>query len=93
MDFMKSGINKCITLRKMTAERMSILTARELIVLKLSGEGYTGAEIAVKLWISDRTIDAYKSRTVKKLKLKNRSGYRRVAFKYAVQCLVGEGEY
>lgn len=47
------------------------LTEREIEVLKLIGEGFTNKEIADKLFISIRTVDAHKNHIMHKLALKS----------------------
>lgn len=47
------------------------LTQREIEILKLASSGYTNKEIADKLFISTKTVDAHKNHIMQKLKLKN----------------------
>jgi DNA-binding NarL/FixJ family response regulator len=47
------------------------LTPREREVLQLTAEGFTGAEIADKLFISPRTVESHRARVLHKLGLKN----------------------
>ncbi len=47
----------------------AILTNREIEIVKLVSEGYKNQEIAKKLYISVRTVDAHKNNIMKKLKL------------------------
>ena len=49
-----------------------ILTKREIEVLPLAAKGYGNKEIAEKLFISVKTVEAHKSRIMEKLNLKNR---------------------
>lgn len=49
-----------------------ILTRREIEVLPLAAKGYGNKEIAEKLYISVKTVEAHKSRIMTKLKLRNR---------------------
>lgn len=49
-----------------------ILTKREIEVLPLAAKGYGNKEIAEKLYISVKTVEAHKSRIMEKLQLKNR---------------------
>lgn len=49
-----------------------ILTKREIEVLPLAAKGYGNKEIAEKLFISIKTVEAHKSRIMRKLNLKNR---------------------
>jgi len=54
-----------------TANKNNHLTDRETEVLKLVGEGFINKEIADKLCISIRTVDAHKSHIMQKLGLKS----------------------
>ena len=47
------------------------LTNREIEIVKLVSEGFKNQEIAEKLFISVRTVDAHKNNIMKKLKLKS----------------------
>lgn len=47
------------------------LTAREIEILKLSSSGISNKDIAEKLFISIKTVDAHKNHIMQKLKLKN----------------------
>jgi len=49
------------------------LTAREREVLQLAAEGKTGAEIAARLHISQRTVENHRASLMRKLGLKNQS--------------------
>ena len=49
------------------------LTAREREVLQLVAEGNTGAEIAARLHISQRTVENHRANVMRKLGLKNQS--------------------
>ncbi|MFD1927432.1 response regulator [Sporosarcina siberiensis] len=49
-----------------------ILTKREIEVLPLAAKGYGNKEIAEKLFISVKTVEAHKAKIMEKLKLKNR---------------------
>lgn len=46
-----------------------MLSAREKEVLQLAAEGHTSAEIAARLFISPRTVEAHRARLMSKLKL------------------------
>lgn len=59
--------------------RFSALSAREQTVLRLVAEGYNGPEIARKLGVSTKTVDAYKHRIHGKLGLQHRTDYVRFA--------------
>ncbi|MFP4364664.1 MAG: response regulator transcription factor [Spirochaetia bacterium] len=47
------------------------LSTREQMVLQLFAQGYKSAEIAQELYISEKTVETYKSRGMKKLNLSN----------------------
>jgi len=47
------------------------LTQREIEILKLAASGLSNKEIADKLFISTKTVDAHKNHIMQKLKLKN----------------------
>jgi len=49
-----------------------LLTKREIEVLPLAAKGYGNKEIAEKLYISVKTVEAHKSRIMEKLDLKSR---------------------
>jgi len=53
--------------------RLSLLTARELEVLKLLGEAKTNAEIADTLFISEHTVKVHVSRILEKLGISARA--------------------
>lgn len=50
----------------------TILTKREIEVLPLAAKGYGNKEIAEKLFISVKTVEAHKAKIMEKLKLKSR---------------------
>jgi len=52
---------------------LSSLTPRELDVLEAAAEGYTNAQIALKLGISHKTVATYMSRIFIKLGVSNRT--------------------
>jgi two-component system, NarL family, response regulator NreC len=53
--------------------RLDVLTPREQEVCALLGYGYTNAEIAAQLFISDRTVETHRANIYGKLQLKTRS--------------------
>lgn len=66
---------------KAERERYDKLTEREQHVLRLIGQGYTAPEIGKRLFISPKTVDAYKQRIQEKLHLTHRSQYVQFALK------------
>ena len=54
-----------------TSNSIHNLTERELEVIKLVGEGLINKEIADKLNISIRTVDAHKNHIMQKLEIKS----------------------
>lgn len=55
------------------AERLSVLTERELEVLKLIGRGLNNSEISQTLWIAESTVKTHITRTFMKLDLHDRA--------------------
>ncbi len=50
------------------------LTAREIEVLRLICEGHTTAQIADKVFLSDRTVEGHRNRIMEKIGAKNTAG-------------------
>lgn len=50
------------------------LTARELEILRLICEGHTTAQIANKVFLSDRTVEGHRNRIMEKIGAKNTAG-------------------
>lgn len=67
----------------------SLLTSRELEVLKLVGDGLTSKEIAINLEISVKTVDVHRSNIMQKLSVRNAAGLVRYAMQLAVDSLQG----
>jgi DNA-binding NarL/FixJ family response regulator len=59
--------------------RFRTLSAREQTILQSVAQGYSGAEIARRLGISSKTVDAYKRRVEEKLGFRHRTDYVRFA--------------
>lgn len=53
--------------------RLGTLTAREQEVCRLLAYGFTNAEVAERLFISDRTVETHRTNIMGKLALKNRA--------------------
>ncbi|WP_041121837.1 nitrate respiration regulation response regulator NreC [Jeotgalibacillus alimentarius] len=51
---------------------LSILTKRELEILPLAAKGYGNKEIAEKLFVSVKTVEAHKAKIMEKLELKSK---------------------
>jgi DNA-binding NarL/FixJ family response regulator len=64
--------------------RFRSLSAREQTILRSVAEGYSGAEIARRLGISSKTVDAYKRRVEDKLGLGHRTDYVRFAIEAGI---------
>ena len=63
MAFNEAGVNRSAFINR--------LSEREIQVLRLLLSGNRNKEIAIKLSISDKTVSTYRSRLMKKLKVKN----------------------
>ncbi len=64
------------------AEKLSLLSEREIEVLKAIAEGLTNKEIAEQLFISPRTADAHRANIMKKLEISKVVGL----VKFAMRC-------
>jgi two-component system response regulator NreC len=53
--------------------RLTSLTPREVEVCSLLAHGYTNAEVATKLFISDRTVETHRTNIMAKLEIKSRA--------------------
>src|SRR5919198_1928050 len=58
---------------RLATRQRTILTDRELEVLRLIGAGHTGGEISRLLGISQRTVDNYKRRIFQKLGVQSKA--------------------
>lgn len=56
-----------------SAPEITLLSEREIDVLRLLAQGFTSKEIADRLSIGMKTVDTYKSRAVEKLNLRSRA--------------------
>jgi DNA-binding NarL/FixJ family response regulator len=61
--------------------RLALLSERELDVLRLVAEGYSGSVIGEQMHISSKTVDTYKQRINEKLGLAGRPDYVRFALR------------
>lgn len=60
----------------------TVLTNREIEIMRLSAEGYTAQEAADMLCISRRTIESHKAKIFSKLKINTTAELVKYAFKY-----------
>jgi DNA-binding NarL/FixJ family response regulator len=58
---------------RLDADRLSVLTDRELEVLRLIGRGCSNTEITQGLWISEATVKTHITRIFRKLDLRDRA--------------------
>jgi two-component system response regulator NreC len=61
--------------------KKSLLTEREIEIIKLIVEGLSNKEIADKLFISPRTVDTHRTNLMKKLEVNNVAGLVRYAIR------------
>lgn len=62
-----------LSLASSLATRLDVLTAREQEVCRLLAYGFTNAEVAEKLFISDRTVETHRTNIMSKLDLRSRA--------------------
>lgn len=67
-----------------TNDDLSILSERELEVLKLIALGHANKEIAEMLYLSVKTVETYKTRIMEKLNLTSRAALVRFALKHGL---------
>jgi DNA-binding NarL/FixJ family response regulator len=60
------------------------LSAREREILQLLAEGHTGAEIAARLTLSQKTVETYRARVVEKLGIRDLPGLVRFAIQRGI---------
>ena len=70
---------------------VEMLTRRERLILQLSAEGNTCAEIAARLDISRRTVETHRANMLRKLRLRGQSAVVRFALEHGVVSLEGVG--
>lgn len=63
---------------------LSILSLRELEVLKLVAAGKTSLEIANTIFLSPKTVETYRSRIMQKLNIDNLTGLIKFAIRYGL---------
>lgn len=73
------------------ADEKSILSKRELEVLRLIAEGFTNAEIAEKLFTSKRTIETHRQNIIEKTQTKNTANLIKYAIQHKLIEIDGEG--
>jgi DNA-binding NarL/FixJ family response regulator len=67
-----------------TVDRYQTLTTREREVLHLSAEGHTNAQIAMRLFISPRTVETHRSNLMHKLGIRTHSELIRYALQRGI---------
>jgi two-component system response regulator NreC len=68
---MKNYVNKAQKKSNLESKTVDSLTTREREILKLYAEGFSNQEIADKLCISNRTVDAHKNNIMQKFEFKS----------------------
>jgi DNA-binding NarL/FixJ family response regulator len=77
-------VDQLVTTRPESATPTSELSDRELEVLTLIGRGQSTREIAEKLFLSVKTVEAHRERIKEKLKLKNGAELLRYAMQFTL---------
>jgi DNA-binding NarL/FixJ family response regulator len=67
-----------------TTEELQVLTPRELEVLTLVAEGYTNQEIADRLILSIKTVQAHRASVIEKLGLRDITHLVRFALRHGL---------
>lgn len=68
-----TALMESMTSKQSDAEKFTLLSEREQVVVRLSALGFTSREIGEKLFISPKTVDTYRQRAMEKLELEHRS--------------------
>lgn len=68
----EKALGKSRRRRPMARETFDLLSRREQQVLKLVAEGYTNAQIAAQVFVSVKSVETYRARLLKKLRIKTR---------------------
>lgn len=63
-----------------SSEKFTLLSNREIEILKAIAEGFSSKEIAKQLFISPRTVETHRTNIMKKLEVKKLAGLIRLAF-------------
>ena len=70
--------------RDASLEEYEALTSREREVLHMAAEGHSNAEIAARLFISQRTVEAHRASLMRKLGLRSQTDLVRYALKRGI---------
>jgi len=65
--------------KRSSAVELPVLTRREQEILELIAEGYTNAQIAEKIFLSQFTVDSHRKNLLAKLNVKNTASLIRLA--------------
>jgi len=84
-DLMEQMRNENVSVENIEKEAMSCepisLSDRELEIIKMIAEGYTNAQIAALLYISNHTVNTHRKNVMKKLGINNTAGIVMMAVK------------
>jgi DNA-binding NarL/FixJ family response regulator len=84
-DLMEQMRNENVSVENIEKEAMSCepiaLSDRELEIIKMIAEGYTNAQIAALLYISNHTVNTHRKNVMKKLGINNTAGLVMMAVK------------
>jgi len=75
---------KNMKLQTIEHNSLEALSPREREILRFVAEGKTSREIAVKLAISSKTVDTYRSRLMRKIHVKNVTGLIKFAIQHSI---------
>ncbi len=76
-------VNRMCGVKSVPESPMAVLANRELEILRRIGRGERTAIVAAELKISEKTVDAYRSRIKKKLNITDGTEFKRLAIEWA----------
>ena len=79
LDYVSPGVQRRIDMRGIYPEAARKLTDRQIEIIRLVANGFTGAEIAGTLHLSKRTVDSRKSEIYTTMNVRNENEAIRVA--------------
>jgi len=85
--YLGESIAEAVAGAEAAADPIERLSAREREILQLLAEGRTGAEIAQRLQLSQKTVETYRARMVEKVGIRDLPGLVRFAIQHGIVTL------